>query len=122
MNLTLKDIQDDSVLLSHVLTQSDDVVNLVVGTNLWQEKGEVEVKVLFNGVEADGSVLEEVLNHFVSEVERQLFKQYKDVEAEVNRRVNQKWREIMDGKYDKVNDILRLMEQLDQIEVLNIYE
>jgi len=64
------DIDNPAQLLSHVLLQDGDVTKAVAETDQFKDRGEITCTVQFNGVEVPAEKLEEVLAHFVKEVEK----------------------------------------------------
>ena len=55
----------------------------------------IEVKVLFNGIEYDGSLLEEILQDAWSNYQKKVDEEYADVDALVEKRVSSRLAEIV---------------------------
>lgn len=78
----------------------------------------VKVSALFNGVEVDGQVIEDLLQERVSQYDKLLKFKYSDVEAEISERV-EKIKKELDTQYrsEVIDKIEKIRQTLDRIEV-----
>ena len=107
------------VILSHIMLEDSDKATQISKT-LEGLKGDdrlVDVKVVFNGIEVDGKVIEDWLQYQVNHFSNKLKEQYDDIEREIQHRVSEHKKEleynyrseVMD-KLGSVNEILNRIE------------
>ena len=104
-------------ILSHMMLADETVAHLVADT-LTKENREVDVKVLFNGVECDGKVLEGVIQDQWKTYKDSVDEKYADIEKLVQQRALKIANDFISEKrgegLKKLEDI---QERLSKVEV-----
>ena len=104
-------------ILSHMMLADENIARLVAET-LTKENREVDVKVLFNGVECDGDVLEKVLQFQWKAYKDSVDEKYADIEKLVQQRALKITNDFISEKrgegLKKLEDI---QERLNKVEV-----
>lgn len=78
----------------------------------------VKVSAIFNGVEVDGQVIEDLLKERVRQYDESLKLKYSDVEAEISRRVEKIKKELEEQyRSEAIDKIESIRQTLDRIEV-----
>lgn len=106
------DVDDVNQLLSHVMLQSNEVVDLVAETSDFKKHSRINAEVSFNGVKVDGSVMEEALH--------ELFKQVKDYYRseygadDIDKMIDQRAKELFkDRVAEFTNDMKETFDNLE---------
>jgi hypothetical protein len=106
-------------ILPNVLFMSKELPEEVIKT-LDGKHGEdrtIDVKVVFNGVECDGQLLEDILQDAWSNYQKQIDEKYTDVDALVEKRVEERIRGILDDrKCEAIQALERLQDGIRQME------
>ncbi len=97
---------DTTKLLSHLLLQDTGVATAVAETSQWKEDGEVVCTVQFNGVELPAEKLEEVLAHFVKQIEDKVGL------TDLNQKAEERAREILS---ERASDLIGKLDQLQMV-------
>lgn len=107
-------------VLTHVMlydeTKAKEIAKTLEGVP--PKERVVKVSALFNGVEVDGQVIEDLLQERVSQYDKLLKLKYSDIEAEISERV-EKIKKELDTQYrsEVIDKIERIRQTLDRIEV-----
>lgn len=115
------------VILSHIMLEDSDKAEQISKT-LDGLKGNdrlVDVKLVFNGIEVDGKVMEDWLQYQFENFSKKMKEQYEDIEKEIERRVN-KYKKDLECNYksevmNKLNSVNELLTRFEvDIECLDI--
>lgn len=115
------------VILSHIMLEDSDKAEQISKT-LDGLKGDdrlVDVKVVFNGIEVDGKVMEDWLQYQFESFSKKMKEQYEDIEKEIERRVNE-YKKDLECNYksevmSKLNSVNELLTRIEvDIECLDI--
>lgn len=117
---------EKNTILSHMMLQDGDVARLVAAT-LTKESRDVEVKVIFNGIECDGQVLEDVLQYQWKAYKDSVDEKYADVEKLVQQRSLKIAKDFIASKRDEgLNKLGQIQEVLNRVETelwcIDIYQ
>ena len=108
-------IGNPNQLLSHVLLGDTEITTLVANTDKWNNEGVIEARVSFNGVDADGQLLEDALQKLFKQVEDHYSEQY-DAD-QFDQRVEEKAKALLKEHADNaLEKIMKLSDQLENIE------
>lgn len=108
------------VILSHIMLEDSDKATQISKTldGLEGDDRLVDVKVVFNGIEVDGKVIEDWLQYQVNNFSKKLKEQYDDIEIEIQRRVSEHKKELEHNYRSEIMDKLgSVNELLNRIEV-----
>ena len=108
-------ISDPTVILSHILLHDTDLAKAVAATPGWKQEQLVSPAVTFNGVEVPAEVFEGALKELYNQCAQQLREQYADVEAEVQRRVEQRLKDEAEPVLNKLYDLQRVLEDVGDV-------
>lgn len=120
MKLTIEDIRDGKKAMTHLMLEnSRETVNCIVNTDDWKLPEDfrdkvIDVTVQFNGIESDPHILEGLLRGWYDNIKRELAVQYSDIEAEVERRVEQITTTRINPYYDNLNRIIGELTQAQE--------
>ena len=111
------DSVEKNKILSHIMLADETVAHLVAET-LTKENREVDVKVLFNGVECDGKVLEDVLQYQWKAYKDSVDEKYADVEKLVQQRALKIAKDfISEKRHEGLKKLEDIQERLNKVEV-----
>jgi ethanolamine utilization protein EutA (predicted chaperonin) len=110
-------VSDPKVLLSRIVLQNRDIALKIAKTDMWVKDGVIEVRAVFNGIEASGEILEKALNNFVEQIDSH-YKEHYDANK-FDERVEQKAREILkehaDNALEKIDRLFEVLQDSDNI-------
>ena len=108
-------IDDPQVILSHILLHDTDLATAVAATPGWKQEQLVSPAVTFNDVPVPAEVFEGALKALYLQIVRQFSEKYADVEAEVQRRVEQRLTEEAAPVLSKLYELERVLEDVGDV-------
>lgn len=121
MQITLKDIDSTKVAMCHLMLENTrETVQAIVNTDEWKlpensKDKVVNVTMQFNGIEADPQILEKLMTDWYHSIHEEYKKQYSDLNAEVEKRVYKRVREIEEERItpyeERLNGAIKNLEE-----------
>ena len=121
MKITLQDIDGQKVALCHLMLNNEkETIQAIVNSDDWKLPEDskdkfVNVTMQFNGVEADPNCLEKLMTDWYHAIHAEYKKQYSDLDAEVEKRVYKRVREIEEEQItpyeERLNGAIKNLEE-----------
>ncbi len=108
-------VDDPTVILSHIMLHDVDLAKAVAATPGWQQENLVSPAVTFNDMPVPAEVFEAALKELYNQCARQLSEQYADIEAEVQRRVEQRLKDEAEPVLNKLYELQRVLENVGDV-------
>lgn len=108
------------VILSHIMLEDSEKAAEIAKTldGLKGDDRTVDVKLLYNGVEVNGKVIEDWLQYQVNHFQKQFEEHYSDVEKEIQRRVDKHKKDLeYNYRSDVIDKLNSVKETLNRIEI-----
>lgn len=115
--MKIVDIDQRGSIFSHwILNSKTEIVKAVAETPEWKDSRKMYLGVFVNGVELDAEDLESFLLEHTENVQKKIEEKYSDLDAEVERRVEEK----MKGKRSELVD--KFQEAINYLDTLDFYD